>query len=168
MLTLLTMMKIESPVGELRLVASPTGIAGLYLPVQVAPATVDGRTPLLERAAAQLTAYFAGERQVFDLPLEPRGTAFQRLVWGALGEIPYGTLRSYGDLARRLGRPSASRAVGAANGKNPLSILVPCHRVVGANGSLTGYAGGVAAKSWLLDHERRHAATVEGVAQQRC
>jgi methylated-DNA-[protein]-cysteine S-methyltransferase len=108
---------------------------------------------VLARAAAQLAEYFAGTRRTFDLPLAPRGTGFQRIVWHALAKIPYGETRSYGELARAIGRPAASRAVGAANGKNPLSIVVPCHRVVGASGELTGYAGGVATKRWLLDHE---------------
>lgn len=110
---------------------------------------------MLVRAAAQLAEYFAGERAEFDIPLAPRGTGFQRLVWAALEQIPFGETRSYGELAAGLGRPSASRAVGAANGKNPISILVPCHRVIAGSGALTGYAGGLAAKRWLLAHEAR-------------
>ncbi|MBA3462915.1 MAG: methylated-DNA--[protein]-cysteine S-methyltransferase [Deltaproteobacteria bacterium] len=110
---------------------------------------------MLDETAAQLRAYFAGERTTFDLPLAPEGSGFQRLVWHALGAIACGTTRTYGELARAIGRPAASRAVGAANSKNPISIIVPCHRVIGASGELTGYAGGMKAKQWLLDHERR-------------
>jgi len=110
---------------------------------------------MLERVATQLTEYFAGERRQFDLPVAPRGSGFQERVWRALVAIPFAETRSYGELARSIGRPSASRAVGSANSKNPISIIVPCHRVIAANGELTGYAGGMAAKRWLLDHERR-------------
>ncbi len=112
--------------------------------------------PLAE-ALRQLRAYFAGVRRAFDLPLAPRGTAFQQRVWRALCEIPYGETISYGELARRIGRPSASRAVGAANGRNPLPIVVPCHRVIGSTGRLTGYAGGLHLKEGLLALEQAHA-----------
>lgn len=112
---------------------------------------------MLARAAAQLAAYFAGERRDFDLPLAPQGTPFQQRVWDALLAIPYGAVRSYGDVARAIGRPAASRAVGAANGRNPIAIIVPCHRVIGASGQLTGYGGGLPTKRWLLEHEQRHA-----------
>ena len=115
-----------------------------------------GSSPLLRRVADQLAEYFAGERRDFDLPLAAPGTAFQKLVWDALVRIPFGEVRSYGELARTLGRPSGSRAVGAANGKNPIAIIVPCHRVIGANGTLTGYAGGLPTKQWLLEHEQRY------------
>jgi methylated-DNA-[protein]-cysteine S-methyltransferase len=113
------------------------------------------RTLLLERVAEQLAQYFAGERREFDLPLAPRGSGFQERVWRALLAIPFNETRSYGELARAIGRPSASRAVGSANSRNPISIIVPCHRVIASNGELTGYAGGMAAKRWLLDHESR-------------
>jgi methylated-DNA-[protein]-cysteine S-methyltransferase len=113
---------------------------------------------VLALAASQLGEYFAGERIAFDLPLAAEGTGFQRLVWDALLQIPFGATRSYGELARAIGRPAASRAVGMANSKNPISIIVPCHRVIGANGTLTGYAGGMRVKQWLLDHEARHGA----------
>ena len=103
----------------------------------------------------QLRQFFAGDRQDFDLVLDPAGTPFQQQVWRALRGIPYGETRSYADIARALGSPTATRAVGAANGRNPIGIVVPCHRVIGADGSLTGYAGGVHNKRWLLDHERR-------------
>jgi methylated-DNA-[protein]-cysteine S-methyltransferase len=101
----------------------------------------------------QLLAYFAGDRKVFDLPLGPVGTPFQLKVWGALSEIPFGATRSYGDIARRIGDPKAVRAVGAANGRNPLPIIVPCHRVIGSNGSMTGFGGGLTVKQFLLVHE---------------
>lgn len=102
----------------------------------------------------QLEAYFAGDLRDFDLPLAPDGTAWQRTVWQALADVPYGTTLSYGGLAARLGRPSACRAVGAANGRNPISVIVPCHRLIGSTGKLTGYGGGLHRKEWLLRHER--------------
>jgi methylated-DNA-[protein]-cysteine S-methyltransferase len=108
----------------------------------------------LRDAAQQLDEYFAGERRDFDLPLQPTGTAFQQSVWQALRDIPYGETESYGALARRIGKPKAVRAVGASNGLNPLPIVLPCHRVIGANGSLTGYGGGLPIKRALLDLER--------------
>jgi methylated-DNA-[protein]-cysteine S-methyltransferase len=106
--------------------------------------------PLLERVAAQIDEYFAGRRRAFDLPLAPRGTPFQRRVWDSLLEIPYGATQSYGAIARRIGQPTAVRAVGLANGRNPIAIIIPCHRVIGTDGSLTGYAGGLAIKRALL------------------
>lgn len=105
--------------------------------------------------AEQLDAWFAGRIRSFDLPLAPRGTEFQRSVWNALLEIPYGETTTYGELARKLGRPAASRAVGAANGANPIPIIIPCHRVIGSNSSLTGFGGGLPVKRWLLDHEAK-------------
>lgn len=161
MLTTLTMTTIDTPLGPVRLVAREDRLAGVYLATQHAPAAAPGTTGVLALAAAQLAEYFAGDRRTFGLPLAPLGTAFQQRVWEALLRIPYGETWSYGRLARELGSPSASRAVGAANGKNPLSIVVPCHRVVGATGALTGYAGGTAAKQWLLAHERGRAGCVE-------
>ncbi len=113
----------------------------------------DDADPLLSATRAQLDEYFDGRRRAFDLPLAPRGTPFQQRVWQALLGIPYGTTTTYGAIAESLGRPAAVRAVGAANGKNPLAVIVPCHRVVGADGSLTGYAGGLAIKRALLVHE---------------
>jgi methylated-DNA-[protein]-cysteine S-methyltransferase len=121
---------------------------------------------VLELAAAQIREYFAGERRAFDIPLEPKGTAFQRLVWDALLEIPYGVSCSYGDIAKAIRRPAASRAVGAANGRNPIAIIVPCHRVIGASGSLTGYGGGLPTKQWLLAHEAK-LAPARSTGQQR-
>ena len=120
---------------------------------------------MLAACAAQLTAYFVGKLRHFDLPLAPRGTPFQMSVWAALAKIPYGELRSYRDIARSIGNPAAVRAVGAANGRNPLPIVVPCHRVIASNGALTGFAGGLAAKKFLLAlegawGESRHASPV--------
>lgn len=109
----------------------------------------------LKTAIEQLRAYFAGELSRFDLDLDPPGTAFQQCVWTALGHIPYGETRTYGELSKEIGRPRAARAVGAANGANPLVVMVPCHRLVGADGSLTGFGGGIAAKAWLLDLEAK-------------
>jgi methylated-DNA-[protein]-cysteine S-methyltransferase len=140
---------VPTPVGELRLTGDDA-LTG----VRFAGGGRDDPTPVLSAAAAQLEEYFAGERTGFDLPLRPAGTAFQRRVWDALLEIPYGETISYTELAARIGAPAAVRAAGAANGRNPLSIVVPCHRVVGSKGVLTGYGGGLAAKRWLLDLER--------------
>jgi methylated-DNA-[protein]-cysteine S-methyltransferase len=148
-------MIIESPLGPLTLLADKDELIGVHLPDQEHPDAPRRDSPVLLRAAAQLAEYFAGTRRTFDLSLAPRGTAFQRRVWDALLAIPYGTTRSYGDIARAIGRPAASRAVGTANARNPLAIVVPCHRVIGANGALTGFAWGLAAKRWLLDHEAR-------------
>ena len=147
---------IDSPVGALRLVADDGGLTSVFMEEhRYAPAgePTDGG-PLLEEAAGQLAAWFRGERVEFDLPLRPSGTAFQLAVWEALRRIPFGETRSYGEIAAALGAPRAVRAVGAANGRNPLAIIVPCHRVIGASGALTGYAGGLNRKRWLLDHER--------------
>lgn len=152
-------LEVPSPLGPLRLLATDGALVGLYMPEhkgapERAALPAQGH-PTLEGCRAQLEEYFAGGRTAFDIPLAPAGTGFQRAVWNALLEIPYGQVLSYGALAARLGRPRAARAVGAANAGNPISIIVPCHRVVGANGTLTGYAGGVERKQWLLAHERR-------------
>ncbi len=144
---------IDSPLGALRLFARGDALTGVYLPAQAVPQATRGTLPVLERAAAQLAAYFAGERKTFDLPLAPEGTNFQRRVWDQLVAIPFGVTRSYGELAHALAMPAGARAVGSANSKNPISIVVPCHRVIAGSGALTGYAGGMAAKRWLLDHE---------------
>jgi len=154
---------IESPVGPLQLLATDRGLAAVHLP-NGAPLTGEPRrTPILDAAATQLAEYFAGERTTFELPLDATGTEFQRRVWAALVGIPFGDTWSYGQLARAIGQPSASRAVGAANGANPLAIIVPCHRVIGANGTLTGYAGGMPMKQWLLAHEQRQAQLPLGI-----
>ncbi|MFC6712713.1 methylated-DNA--[protein]-cysteine S-methyltransferase [Branchiibius cervicis] len=149
-----------TPIGPLTLVADGDDLVAVYMdghahhPGSTALGQA-GSDPVLARAAAQLSEYFAGERQEFDLPLRPIGTDFQVRVWRALQQIPYGVTWSYRELATAVGNPSASRAVGLANGRNPLSIVIPCHRVIGADGSLTGYGGGVERKRWLLDLERQ-------------
>jgi methylated-DNA-[protein]-cysteine S-methyltransferase len=148
---------VASPVGPLRLVASDRALVGVYFPAHVgAPAPLipsSGAHAVLDQAADELAEYFCGTRTSFSTPLAGAGTPFQRAVWRALADIPFGGRLGYAALAARIGRPAAHRAVGAANGRNPLSIFVPCHRVVGADGSLTGYAGGLPAKRWLLAHE---------------
>lgn len=150
---------IDSPMGELTLVAQDGVLAGLYLkqqrhrPPQVSFGKRD--TWPFGPAITQLAEYFDGTRTEFDLPLALTGTPFQRTVWAALCEIPYGETVSYGELARRIGRPTTSRAVGLANGKNPVGIIIPCHRVVGSTGSLTGYGGGIERKQSLLAFENR-------------
>jgi methylated-DNA-[protein]-cysteine S-methyltransferase len=128
-------------------------------PIGAAPPPGRRRDPVLTAARRQLDAYFAGKLTEFDLPLAPAGTVFQTGVWDELQRIPYGTTISYAELAGRVGRPGHFRAVGSANGRNPISIIVPCHRVLGSNGSLTGYGGGIDRKRWLLDHEAAVAAT---------
>lgn len=150
--------RIDSPVGPLLLAASDAGMHTVEFhdakhPVKRGDDWREGGHPLLRLAEKQLREYFAGTRRDFDLPLAPRGTPFQRDVWQALASIPYGETVSYGQLAGRVGRPSASRAVGAANSRNPLPILLPCHRVIGANGALTGFGGGLPAKQFLLELE---------------
>ena len=147
---------VESPVGELLLTSDGTSLTRLlFAPFEVDPAWSEEPCDVLDLAAAQLKEYFAGDRTSFDLPLEPAGTPFQRSVWLALRDIPYAETINYGQLATRVGNRNASRAVGLANGRNPISIVVPCHRVIGANGSLTGYGGGLDRKRLLLDLERR-------------
>lgn len=147
---------IASPVGTLRLVASDKGLAGVWFersrPERVRPRgdVENARHPVLVEAERQLREYFAGRRQTFDLKLDFVGTPFQRTVWKALLTIPFGQTRSYGQIAKQVGRPSASRAVGAANGRNPVSIVAPCHRVVGSTGALTGFGGGLDVKERLL------------------
>ena len=143
---------VDSPIGPLGLVASDRGLREVCFDgARIRP---DGGSPILAEAARQLDAYFAGDLLAFDLPLELAGTEFQRCCWLALGAIPYGQTVSYGEQARRLGLgPDAARAVGAANGRNPLPIVLPCHRVIGADGSLTGFGGGLHVKRFLLEHE---------------
>lgn len=153
---------IESPIGRLLLSSDGEAVTGLYMdtPDQPLPEAAgwarDPAAGALPLAIRQLDEYFAGTRRDFELPLKPQGTTFQRRVWDALVGIPYGATWSYGELARRIDNPHASRAVGLANGRNPISIVVPCHRVIGGNSSLTGYAGGLERKRWLLAHEGLH------------
>ncbi len=144
---------VQSPVGDLTLTEENGALTGLYFGRRSLEGE-EGLTALLERASRQLEEYFAGKRKQFDLPLSLRGTEFQRQVWAALRDIPYGETRSYGQIAQAVGRPKAVRAVGMANHRNPISIIVPCHRVVGADGSLTGYGGGLENKKFLLALER--------------
>ena len=153
---------LTTPIGELMLTADDDGaLTGVNLPNRHPdPAGWERDDGLLADARRQLTEYFAGERSTFDLPLRPAGAPFQLRVWEALLRIPYGETASYGEIARELGHPTASRAVGAANGRNPIAIVVPCHRVIGSNGSLTGYAGGLECKRALLDLEVGRAALV--------
>jgi methylated-DNA-[protein]-cysteine S-methyltransferase len=144
---------IPSPLGPLRLVASETGLRGIDFTVDPADRGVVDAHDVLDHAERELVEYFAGSLRSFTIPLEPAGTSFQREVWTALATISFGTTISYAALAERVGRPTASRAVGAANGKNPLPIVVPCHRVIGADGHLVGYSGGLQIKQTLLMHE---------------
>jgi methylated-DNA-[protein]-cysteine S-methyltransferase len=153
---------IDSPIG--RLLLGTDGEALTRIDMDVAnrpPRDLEGWTPdasagPLPEVVRQLEEYFAGRRRVFDLPIRMQGTEFQRRAWRSLMEIPYGETRSYGEQARRIGNPNASRAVGLANGRNPIPIVVPCHRVIGADGSLTGFGGGIERKRWLLAHEGLH------------
>ena len=155
---------IATPIGRLKLIASPQGLAAVLWEndppgrVRFAALAENETHPVLCEAERQLGEYFAGQRRSFDLPLDAMGTEFQKRVWQALLQIPYGETRSYGQIAEQLGNPRAMRAVGAANGRNPLSIIAPCHRVIGARGDLTGFAGGIETKQFLLDHERGRAA----------
>ncbi len=148
--------QIKSPVGNLKLVASERGLSAIlweHLNFRGGTACEDKRHPILLEAERQLVEYFKGERETFTIELDPAGTEFQQKVWNALREIPFGETRSYGELAKKVRRPTASRAVGAANGKNPIAIIVPCHRVIGSSGKLTGFAGGLAVKTHLLTFE---------------
>lgn len=144
----------ETPVGSMGIAEEDGRITHVFFGSSVRPKEYQREeTPVIRECAKQLQEYFAGERRDFDLPLNPEGTAFEREVWEALRTIPYGELRTYGQMAAQLGRPTASRAVGRANGLNPIAILIPCHRVIGANGKLTGYAGGLEMKERLLTLE---------------
>jgi methylated-DNA-[protein]-cysteine S-methyltransferase len=149
---------IDSPIGPLTLVAEDGALAGLYMTEHRHQPSVEAFGELdpdaLPEVRTQLAEYFAGTRTEFDLPLAQAGTEFQRAVWTALLKIPYGQTRTYGELAEQLGNPKAVRAVGLANGKNPISVIVPCHRVIGSSGDLTGYGGGIARKRHLLEFER--------------
>ena len=157
--SIMSYVRIESPLGPLLLAADDAGLRSIEFvngkrPVRPDPAWREN-PPALREPIRQLNAYFGGDLEVFDLPLAPVGTPFQLAVWRRLCEIPYGETISYGELARRLGNPNASRAVGLANGANPISIVIPCHRVIGSNGKLTGYGGGLPIKEKLLALERR-------------
>lgn len=154
---------MPSPVGELTLVANDEGLIAVLwenddprrVPFEAGALQESARHPVLRETQRQLEAYFAGKLETFSLQLAFRGTEFQRKVWQALTTIPFGETRSYGQIAAQIGHPAAVRAVGAANGRNPISIIAPCHRVIGANGKLTGFAGGLAAKAFLLRLEAK-------------
>jgi methylated-DNA-[protein]-cysteine S-methyltransferase len=149
---------LATPLGRVLVITDGPDLVGLYFDEHERTPAVHGLsrdpTKALLKALAQLEEYFAGTREVFDLPLRPAGTPFQRDVWNALVAMKPGTTASYGAIAAQLGRPQASRAVGAANGRNPISIVIPCHRLVGTGGNLTGYGWGLERKQWLLEHER--------------
>jgi methylated-DNA-[protein]-cysteine S-methyltransferase len=159
--------RVLTPIGELIVTASDSAVTGVYFPtsrrgpppthqagwIEAIGDAGGNAAQILARAVTQLNEYFAKTRTTFDLPLEAEGSKFEHRVWNALRLIPYGTTTSYGELARRLGDKRATRAVGLANGANPIPIIVPCHRVVGANGELTGFGGGIERKRWLLEHE---------------
>ena len=153
----LTYRTVSTPLGDITAVADDEGLTQVILAGDdgsvLAEATEGG--PIVDAAAQQLAEYFAGERMAFDVPLAPQGTEFQLTVWEALGDVPFGTTATYGDIARAIGQLTATRAVGAANGRNPIPIIIPCHRVIGASGELTGYSGGggIETKRRLLDHE---------------
>jgi methylated-DNA-[protein]-cysteine S-methyltransferase len=153
--------ELDSPVGALLLLGDGEALMGLYMHEQRhRPPLPDGceqNAPAFRDVREQLRAYFAGKLRQFEVALRGQGSPFQQTVWQALCKIPFGQTESYGGLAKRIGNANASRAVGLANGKNPIGIIVPCHRVVGASGSLTGYGGGLERKQWLLAHEQRYA-----------
>lgn len=156
--------KYHSPLGVLLLVASDVGLRAILWPNDTDERArvklgdrKSGTNEILTQTARELDEYFAGERQEFDVPLDAVGTEFQKTVWASLQKINYATTQSYGQQATAIGKPTAVRAVASANGKNPISIVVPCHRVVGSNGSLTGFAGGIDSKRWLLEHELANA-----------
>ena len=150
----MTFMRMDTPIGVLTLAADATGLRRVDFPPPRQPPAgqswIEGSNDVLQETRRQLEEYFGGTRRGFELPLSPQGTGFQREVWSALALIPYGGTCTYRDLAQRIGRPSAMRAVGAANGRNPLPIVLPCHRVIGADGALTGFAGGLPTKAFLL------------------
>jgi len=150
--------RIHTPLGPMTLAATARGLAGAWFDAQAhhpgeLSAPVHAKQRWLAQAAGEFDAYFAGRKRSFTVPLDAQGTAFQHSVWRVLQGIPHGSLRSYGEIAHELGRPEAARAVGAAVGRNPISVIVPCHRVVGRDGSLTGYAGGLSRKEALLELE---------------
>jgi methylated-DNA-[protein]-cysteine S-methyltransferase len=154
--------QVETPIGTLTVVAADTGIRRILWDGETPPdGAVEGTSDILDAAVCQIREYFAGARTTFDLALALVGTPFQRKVWLELGSIPFGSTISYGEQARRVGRPRAARAVGAANGRNPVPVVLPCHRVIGSSGALTGFGGGLDTKRTLLDHE---AAVLAGMA----
>ena len=152
-----------SPIGAWKIISDGDSIVGIFSQRHRQSLAIDEGAPVDEvcqEAHRQLAEYFAGERRQFDLPLAPSGTEFDRRVWDTLLEIPFGATWSYGQLARHIGQPTAARAVGAANGRNPIGLVIPCHRVIGANGNHVGYGGGLDVKAWLLEHELAHSGQV--------
>ncbi|MCL1963800.1 MAG: methylated-DNA--[protein]-cysteine S-methyltransferase [Firmicutes bacterium] len=157
----------DMPTGRIGIAEADGAIANVFFGHTVRPEAYETEeTPLIRRAAEQLFEYFEGRRRAFDLPLQPIGTRFERAVWDTLLTIPYGETRTYGQVAMRIGNPKACRAVGRANGRNPISIFIPCHRVIGAGGALTGYAGGVEMKERLLGMEAAKQPTTSGRSQR--
>ena len=144
----------DSPLGKLLIVYDNAYILGLYFDKEAREEYV--HNSVIKNCTKQLDEYFAGTRKVFDIPVNPKGTDFQRAAWQALATIPYGKTASYGDMAKKIGNPKAPRAIGSANNKNPISIILPCHRVIGANGKLVGYGGELWRKEWLLAHEKKY------------
>lgn len=153
----LEFINVDSPVGEITLIANPKAIVALYVGTEEKPllseARLNNKNSLLLKSKKQLKEYFQGKRQDFDLPLEPMGTTFQQKAWKSLLKIPFGKVWSYGEQARFVKSPKASRAIGGANGANPIAIIIPCHRVVGSTGKLTGFSSGMEMKVYLLKHE---------------
>ncbi len=154
-------MRMDTPVGVM--VASATDVALRVLAFTDEPPAAETPNAVLSQLQSELSEYFAGTRRAFTVPLDPAGTPFQQNAWQMLATIPFGMTRSYGDQARHIGRPTATRAVARANGDNPIAIVIPCHRVIGTNGKLTGYGGGLWRKQWLLDHERGDALALDGM-----
>ena len=152
---------VDAPFGALTLVASDLGLRYVMFDHDAHPKPlqgldiIDGSHPVLDRACAQVEEYLDGSRRAFDIPLDLVGTEFQVSAWRALADVPYGRTASYAQQAASIGRPKATRAIGAANGRNPVAVVLPCHRIIGADGSLTGFGGGLPVKTWLLDHEQR-------------
>jgi methylated-DNA-[protein]-cysteine S-methyltransferase len=155
---------MDSPIGELLLTSDGTALTGLFTHGHKSSNRQSSERShndkVLEAAREELAAYYEGKLQAFEVKLAPVGTPFQQRVWRALLEIPFGETESYGQLARRIGSPTAARAVGMANGRNPIAIIIPCHRVIGTSGALVGYGGGLPRKRWLLDHEARFSTSV--------
>ena len=145
---------LDSPIGRVEIAATEGEVALVEFIEEKKPIAASKTSPALEAAVRQLDEYFSGRRRVFELMLRLDGTAFQTRVWQALLDVGFGETASYGEIARAIGRPKSTRAVGAANGRNPISIIVPCHRIIGSSGALTGYGGGLWRKEWLLRHER--------------
>lgn len=152
---------VKAPFGTLTVVASNDGVRFCMFDNDAHPKSFEGMEitddtshPVVAQAIMQLTEYFAGTRTTFELPLDIQGTDFQKDAWHALAKVPYGATASYGQQAMSIGRPTATRAIGAANGRNPIVVILPCHRIIGANGSLTGFGGGLPVKVWLLEHEK--------------